>query len=134
MSMCRFGFCSASYLSLASSCVAQITRDQSQIGTRTGMFTAAMAPGKNFSVPSDSVFITRIKSLTSVLLGILAGPPIAGALLALRSRQSANASGGGAGDFRYLWAQFFGGSLLVVGAFFAFAARMAVSRKVRTKV
>ncbi|KAL5478841.1 hypothetical protein ACEPAI_2118 [Sanghuangporus weigelae] len=105
-----FGFASASYLSVASSCVAQITKDQSQIGTRTGMFMAAMAPG------------------------ILAGPPIAGALLSLRSSQSLSASGGGVNDFRYLWAQFFGASLLSVGAFFAFATRVACSRKLLTKV
>ncbi|EJD05025.1 MFS general substrate transporter [Fomitiporia mediterranea MF3/22] len=105
-----FGAASASYLSIASSCVAQITKDQSQIGTRTGMFMAAMAPG------------------------ILAGPPIAGALLSLRSQKSPHATGGGAGDFRYLWAQFFGGALLLVGACFEFAARVACSRKIRTKV
>ena len=46
IAICRFGAASASYLSIASSCVAQITKDQSQIGTRTGMFMAAMAPGK----------------------------------------------------------------------------------------
>lgn len=69
-----------------------------------------------------------------MLLGILAGPPIAGALLSLRSHQSANAGGGGHGDFRYLWAQFFGGSLLLVGACFAVAARVACNRAIRTKV
>ncbi|THH07595.1 hypothetical protein EW145_g3266 [Phellinidium pouzarii] len=98
-----FGVSSASYSSIASSCVAQITADHSLIGTRTGMFMAAMAPG------------------------ILAGPPIAGALLALRSHDGPSVSD--SGDFRYLWAQFFGGAMLVAGAGFAFAARIACQRK-----
>ncbi|KAI5119258.1 hypothetical protein M0805_007261 [Coniferiporia weirii] len=103
-----FGVSSASYSSIASSCVAQITDNHSLIGTRTGMFTAAMAPG------------------------ILAGPPIAGALLALRSHDSPSVSG--AGDFRYLWAQFFGGAMLLTGAGFALAARIACRHKVYAKV
>ncbi|OCB86001.1 MFS general substrate transporter [Sanghuangporus baumii] len=148
-----FGFASASYLSVASSCVAQITKDQSRIGTRTGMFMAAMAPGKEIyfpslllttsflSAPSTPCILALLTShaklnsrhIASMLLGILAGPPIAGALLSLRSNQSLSASGGGANDFRYLWAQFFGASLLSVGAFFAFATRVACSRKLLTK-
>lgn len=69
-----------------------------------------------------------------MLLGILAGPPIAGALLSLRSNESPSAVGGGAGDFRYLWAQFFGGAMLLVGAGFALSARLSISRDIRTKV
>lgn len=64
--------------------------------------------------------------------GILAGPPIAGALLQLRSHDTPSPSG--EGDFFYLWAQFFGGAMLVAGAVLAFAARMACARKVAVKV
>lgn len=64
--------------------------------------------------------------------GILAGPPIAGALLALRSHNSPSASG--EGDFFYLWAQFFGGAMLVAGAVLGFFARVACARKVAVKV
>lgn len=69
------------------------------------MFTASMAPG------------------------ILAGPPIAGALIALRSTGSAAHSvDGQTGELRFLWAQFFGGAMLAVGAAFAFGARVWVRR------
>lgn len=104
--MNSFGFSSASYLSIASSCVATITPDPSQIGTRTGMFTASMAPG------------------------ILAGPPIAGALIALLSTGSASQSVDGETDeLRFLWAQLFGGAMLTVGAVLALGARVLVKRR-----
>ncbi|KAH8114865.1 MFS general substrate transporter [Phellopilus nigrolimitatus] len=105
-----FGASSASYSSIASSCVAQITTDPSQIGTRTGMFMAALAPG------------------------ILGGPPISGALLALRTRLRPDTSDSSGADFRYLWAQFFCASCLLVGTLFALAARVACERRARAKV
>ncbi|TDL26810.1 MFS general substrate transporter [Rickenella mellea] len=86
-----YGFTSAAYSSLASSCVAQITPIPSQIGARTGMFMASMAPG------------------------ILAGPPIAGAILA-------------ADHGSFLGMQLFCGALLLAGAGFGLAARAACLR------
>lgn len=100
-----YGFSSASYLAIVASCVATITPDPSQIGTRTGMFTASMGPG------------------------VLAGPAIAGALVALRSAGSADASvDGDTAQLKFLWAQAFSGSMLAVGAVFALCARVAVRR------
>ena len=105
-----FGFTSASYSSIASSCVAQITPNPSHIGARTGMFMAAMAPG------------------------ILAGPPISGAILSLQSARTPDAPGGGEGDRHYLGLQMFCGGCLLVGAFVAVWGRWAVERRWRAIV
>ena len=88
---------------------------------------AAMAPGM-FSQETIGWPVTYS------FIGILAGPPISGALLSLRSSKSLSAVGGGAGDFRYLWAQFFVGAMLVAGAVFSFTTRIACSRSLRVKV
>ena len=106
----RFGLASASYSSIASSCVAQITADPSRIGARTGMFMTAMAPG------------------------ILAGPPISGVILALQSDGNANAGGGGRMDKAYMGMQMFCGAVLTVGAGLTLVARVCVDRRCRVRV
>ena len=61
--------------------------------------------------------------------GILAGPPISGAILSFQSAATADSR-----NERYLGLQMFCGATLLVGAFFAVAARFVVDRRMKQKV
>lgn len=72
--------------------------------------------------------------MTAMAPGILAGPPISGALLSLQSDGAASAGGGGRMDKAYLGMQMFCGATLTVGAVLTVAARMRCERRVRVRV
>ncbi|TDL26807.1 MFS general substrate transporter [Rickenella mellea] len=111
-----FGATSASYSSIASSCVAQLTRDARKIGARTGIFMACMAPG------------------------ILAGPPVSGAILSWATRLASHTSSSPSSTLTgntnattstnaFIGVQIFTGTVLLLGALCALLARAACVRE-----